>query len=348
MKLPTASFEESQKFAYSRQSILNALRELTIDFREGPKEAVMQCFVTDACATGKRSLYVNILDKPGVWHCFKCNERGYFAQLIAYATHWGEFKLVAFLHRHRATATEYAEATSSAPQHHFTEADVLEGRYAYRHAYCYDRGLSEDTLRRYRIGYDREENDIIIPWFNRVGKLTAIKRRAVASKYYRFECNESISPLLFGLHLVRPHCLIWISEGEFDTMFIDQIFRSRKVTGHGSVGLGGKYLSGDALAQLLLKSPTMIVLALDNDVDGDKAASAIEMQLAGIVPTYRMRFESGVKDPNESSIEHIINQKQVADQLLNLQTAFERTRYKSFLDKETKQHERLTGRRSIP
>lgn len=334
MRLPTATPEEAQAFVFNRQSILNALRELQIDFHEGPKEAVMTCFITADCASGKRSLYCNILDKPGVWHCFKCGERGYFSQFVEHATNWGEFKLVSFLRRHRPTSIEVPGDAPTTKQY-FTEADVIEGKFAYRHDYCYDRGLSESTLRRYRVGYDRDENDIIFPWYDRVGKLIAIKRRAILTKYYRFECNESITSLLFGLHLVRPRSITWIAEGEFDAMYLDQCFSTRKVVGHGAVALGGKYLHDSALAELMVKTPTLIVLALDNDTDGDKAASTIEMQLAGKVSTYRMQFDSGVKDPNESSVDSIINQTAHIEQLLNNQTASERSRYESYLGKKT-------------
>lgn len=332
--MPAVSTEEAQAFVFNRQSIINAMRELQIDFHEGPKELVMSCFITSACQSGKRSLYLNVLDKPGVFHCFKCGERGYFSQFVAFATRWGEFKLVSFLRKHRPTSIE-VPGDAPVVKQLFTEADVLEGKFAYRHDYCFDRGFTETTLRRYRIGYDREENDLIFPWYDRVGRLVAIKRRAILSKYYRFECNESITHLLFGLHLVRPRSIVWIAEGEFDGMYLDQSFSSRKVTGHGAVALGGKYLHSSALDQLLIKAPSMIVLALDNDVDGDKAASTIEMQLAGKVQTYRMQFESNVKDPNESSVDHIIKQAQVADQLLKQQTASEAQRLTSTILRKT-------------
>jgi DNA primase len=333
MRLPSVTPEEAQAFVFNRQSILNALRELQLDFREGPKEAVMSCFITAACLSGKRSLYVNLLDKPGVFHCFKCGEKGSFGLFVSYSTGWGEFKVVSFLRKHRPTEIE-TDAPAPITREFFTEADVVEGKYAYRHAYCYDRGLSEETLRRYKIGYDREDNDIIFPWYDRVGKLVAIKRRAVQTKYYRFECNESITHLLFGLHLVRPNSIVWVTEGEFDAMYLDQCFRERKLKGHGAVSIGGKYLQPKALEQLLMKTPRLIVRALDGDVDGEAAAGVIGETLAGIVPSYRMVFEDGAKDPNESSFDHIMNQALQVENLISQQTATERLRYDSFTQKK--------------
>jgi hypothetical protein len=332
MKLPPATQDQANAFVFNRQSILNAIRELQLDFHEGPKEAVMQCFITPDCASGKVSLYLNILDKPGVFHCFKCNQRGYFADFVKLKTNWGEFKLVSFLRKHRPTTFE-VEVGAPQPKQYFTETDVTEGKYAYRHAYCYDRKINEETLRRYRVGYDKKENDIIFPWYNRVGRMVAIKRRAVMTKYYRFECNESIMPLLYGLHLVRPCSIVALTEGEFDAMYMDQAIRAHKMSFFGAVALGGKYLHKAAQDELMLKTPRLVVLALDNDKDGDKAASTIAEQLAGIVPTYRFSFESGVKDPNESAIEHIAHELQNAEKQYNTLMAVQQQRYTSYLEK---------------
>jgi DNA primase len=326
VRAPVETAETTADYTFSRTGLRHALRELDIQHREGPKEFVMQCFFDPSCESGKKSLY--LVHRPrdgsasrGMYHCFKCGAKGLFYTFVAAATGWNTFKVSQFLRKHRATGAEVEE---EAPEPIELSKDRL-AQYAFRHSYCYERGLSEETLRRYKIGYDKEQNEIIFPWFDRVGKLIAIKRRAVIDKYYRFEGEgTSLTRLLFGLHLVRQRGVVWITEGEFDAMFLDQVFREYKIEGHYAVALGGKYLHAQALQELLHKAPNLIVLALDGDQDGSAAADVIANLLVGVVPTYRLTYEQGVKDPNDSTAVHILEQhNHITKQLQTLTHASE-------------------------
>jgi DNA primase len=339
MRKPLATMERTADYTFTPSGLRNALTELGIDYREGPKEFAMECVFNANCQGGKkpRSLYVLHSPRDGSaanarYHCFKCHAKGNFYTFVQTFTHWGEFETAAFVRRHRATGFEPLE--ERAPPRELP-ADAL-AQYMYRHPYCYDRKLTEETLRRYKIGYDLKENDIIFPWFNRVGKLVVIKRRAVLNKYYRFEGEGfNLTPLLYGLHLVRQRSVVWLTEGEFDAMYLDQIFREYRLEGHGAVALGGKYLHASALKELLSKAPKMIVLALDSDTDGDAACVTVkaEVEAAGL-KSCRLLFEPGCKDPNESSPAHIVL---YANELKTLSemTAAQQIRYAAWKEKNT-------------
>ena len=287
------------KFNY--QSIKNALRELEIDFYDGPKEFVMHCW---QCETEKPTLYVNHLLKPGLYHCFRCHSKGHFDQFIANVTGWGPLHVIGFLRKHRACPVDPDDMPERREGKAVTKEYLAE--FSYRHAYLYDRGFTETTLRRYRIGYDPAENDIIIPWYDRVGGLIAIKRRSVLDKHYRFETDKNVAAHLFGLSFVRPRSIVWIVEAEFDAMWLDQCFRQMHSTLHYATGLGGKYLSKLAYEQLLVKEPAFIVIATDNDDAGSDAAKAINSQITGISRTI-LTYPVGVKDPNELTFEQVVS-----------------------------------------
>lgn len=327
MRIPVETTETSADYTFTRIGLRHALNDLGADFKEGPKEFLLRCFVTDDCWSGKKSLY--LVHRPrdgsisrGMWHCFKCNESGLMWSFVENYTawrgdKWNAFKISAFLRKHRASG--YEELEPLPPPREMPDSEL--DQYAYRHPYCYERKLTEQTLRRYRIGYDKENNDIILPWHNRVGKLIAIKRRSVLAKHYMFEGDASaVSSLLFGLHLVRPRSIVWMTEGEFDAMFLDQTFREYRLRGHAAVALGGKYLHAERLQELNLKAPSMIVLALDCDADGEAQTQVITSQLTGLYVMYRMQFQSGIKDPNDSDPVHILVQAQKAVEVLEAHT----------------------------
>jgi DNA primase len=292
---------DTKQISYNVQSLRNALRELEVDFHEGPTNFIMRCFW---CEGSKQSLYIHHtkIKRAGVYHCFRCGRHGHFDQFIAGITEWGPLQVLSFCRRHRSCPID-PDDTPDHPMRKPVTEEYLD-QFNYRHAYVYDRGLTEPTLRRYRIGYDPEQNDIIIPWFDRVGNLMAIKRRAVLNKYYRYETDKNITACLFGLHLVRPQSIVWITEGEFDAMWLDQCFRQMHKQQHAAIALGGKFLHESAQRELAVKNPTMTVLATDNDDDGREAAEDISAKLHDAV---LMVYPGDIKDPNAMSFVQVVS-----------------------------------------
>lgn len=302
MRLETP--DAPSKIVLNMGSVRNALNELGVDFLEGPKEFVTPCiFHPDHSKSegGKPNLYINVQRKTGVFHCFKCDAKGPFDAFIRAYTGWGAIKTIGFLRKHRAI-----DFGSDVPQKkavvQITE-EMLK-QFAFRHDYCYDRKLDESTLRRYKIGFDKAENAITLPWFDRVGRLVGMKRRTVNVKYNLMTANGDMRPHLYGLHLVRPRNIVWVSEGEFDAMYLDQTFRAASFA-HSAIALGGKFLHPPAITELLKKTPRAVVLALDSDEAGREAQDRIFTELRGIVFTINLRYAGG-KDPNELSVERII------------------------------------------
>jgi len=305
--------EDTDKLILNMSSIRNMCNELGVDFVEGPKEFVTPCIFhpdTSKQDGGKPNLYINVQHKPGIYHCFKCDAKGSFATYVSRFTGWGPFKVAAFIRKHRATS--FGPET---PQKDYivqvTDAELRN--YAFRHEYCYDRKLNEETLRRYKIGFDQEQNAITLPWFDRVGKLCGVKRRTVNYKYNHMSSNGDSRALLYGLHLIKPRSIVWIAEGEFDAMYLDQIFRQFSHTEHSAIALGGKFLHDVAITELLKKTPRAIVLTLDADDAGREAQNGIYLRVRPIVFTINLEYKGG-KDPNELSEESIIKYAKKARQ----------------------------------
>lgn len=67
---------------------------------------------------------------------------------------------------------------------HFITEEELD-KYRYIHPYMYERGLTDEIIERFDIGYDRERKEITFPVRDIEGKCVFIAGRSVKSKFFR-------------------------------------------------------------------------------------------------------------------------------------------------------------------
>lgn len=316
---------------FNHASIKVILRELDIDYHDGYKDMVMRCFMSESCKPHeKKTLYLNCDEqhpKCGCWHCFRCDKRGYIDSLVRAKTGWAEFRVYSFLLKNQA----FFDPDDRVENAYVTVTTDLLDQYMYRHAYCYDRGLNEETLLRYGVGFDRAENEIVFPWYATDGRLAAIKKRAILTKYYRLLPTDDFVPTVFGIHLITKGSVIWITEGEFDAMFVDQSLREAGIRNQGAIALGGKDIQTRVLDQLMQPSPSLFVNALDNDDEGKEAATKLNHMLSQWVPCHRFKYHEGVKDPNDSLPETIVHTAHDAETILLRRSETQELRYERWL-----------------
>lgn len=301
--LPVES--DTEQIRYSGALIETVLDKLGLDYKSSPKEVIMRCVFHTDRAGGKPNLYINLLLKPGVYHCFVCHASGTFDKLVMQVTGWGLVKTLLVLQKVQRQVgilpppEDFVKAEAEA------EGDPLEP-YKFRHPYVHKRGLLEETCLRFRVGYDRDKNAITFPWFDRSGKLVTIKKRAVLDKFYSYPPGVDLRSLLFGMQLVKLHGYVWLCEGEFDAMFVDQCFRLGHFTQHFGLALGGTVLHGEAIRSLCKMQPESVVLLLDNDAAGREAQRIIYKNLLEHVPVIEAQYPEGVHDPNELTFEQVV------------------------------------------
>lgn len=135
--------------------------------------------------------------------------------------------------------------------------------------YLASRGLSEATIRDFRLGYDQRRNAIVMPWAGRSGRITAVKFRVLTSdKKMRFQQLKGGRQIVFGSHLARRTPEAVIIEGEFNAMSIRQATNgSRDVF---SIGGEGNLFSISEIC----KHYSRVIIWLDSM---DKAHEASEM-----------------------------------------------------------------------
>ena len=237
--------------------------------------------------------------------------RGSFVNYVMQRTGWKLVQSLAFIRR----ITRDVPFMLAQPRPKPKPRSVKElAPFAFRHAYCYERGLTEATLQRFGIGYDKERDAITFPWFDRNRRLVAIKFRPFETGRYICEKGVEISACLYGLQLVRVKSKIWVVEGEFDAMYLDQSFRQLHMKDNFAVALGGKTMHAKARQELLRLSPEYVVLMLDNDAPGITYGAAIRESLVGKVDVRDAVYPPNIKDPNQFSLEQI---KRLSERLEN-------------------------------
>lgn len=291
-------------------SVRVGLVELGVDFRTGPKEFVTYCIFHEDRKDSRPNLYINHQKMPGTFHCFKCNASGSFDEFVSKYTHWGPIRVAEFMARHRHAA---GELIFDAPWKVKPIKKEELKQYDYRHPYLYERKLEEWVLRKYRVGYDKDEAAITLPWYDDHGKLVAIKRRSVGVKQNMMSGKIDT---LYGAQFIRPKKIVWLVEGEFDALYMAQVFRNHHYDEEHAVGgLGGTYLRRGAVELLCKKSPRAVVLALDNDEGGIEASQTIyktlrQMMIDVVFAEYK------ADDPNDMTPQQVVTCIKQAQQLI--------------------------------
>jgi DNA primase len=189
----------------------------------------------------------------------------------------------------------------------FLDEGVLD-LYNYDHPYMYKRGLTEDVIDWFDLGFDKETQSITIPMRDAFGHLLFIKKRPIhKSKFHKYHIDHGVDKkdLLFGLNLIRPNIhrvkRIYLSEGEFDAM-------SYYCVEEYAAGAQGDQLFEEQVRALVKVARGIpIVLSYDNDGAGRAATERAIPLLRPYFPLSRVIYPSGVdsegkpkyKDPND-------------------------------------------------
>lgn len=162
--------------------------------------------------------------------------------------------------------------------------------------YFAKRGLNSDIIEKFSLGYDNHAGQdikkaIIIPTGPENYTIRNTEEGANRFRRYGNSVFFNISSLRYS---DRP---VFITEGEFDTLSIEQ-------SGFSSVSLcGASHTKGleEELSKIGFKS--IVVLALDNDEAGRKASAQLAKQLdKAQIPYIRPKIYGDYKDANEMLI----------------------------------------------
>lgn len=135
--------------------------------------------------------------------------------------------------------------------------------YRYLHPYMYKRGLTDEIIEKYDIGYDKKTDCITMPIRDKSGKTLFFCRRSVKSKFFNYP--EGVEKPIYGIYELPENC------PEF--VVCESVFNALTCVKYGKpaialLGTGNSY-QYEQIKQLPVRH---ILLGFDGDEAGDKAS----------------------------------------------------------------------------
>ena len=183
-------------------------------------------------------------------------------------------------------------------------SDVELDGYRYFHPYMYKRGLTDEVIEIFDIGYDKDTRCITFPVRDKQGRTLFVARRSVDIKYFNYP--QSSQKPLYGLYELYqqekfPSDVI-ICESMLDAL-------SFWTVGKYAVALNG---TGSALQfkQLRDLPCRKLILCTDMDSAGLKARGTIRKNVKNKLITEYI-LPNGRKDANECDKEELLDLEEV-------------------------------------
>ena len=296
--------------------------------KDGPTHIQITCpYHSDGM---ERKPSAGIRKTDGIFHCFACGEVHSLTEVISHCFEkddGGIYGMQWLLKNFSVTAKEYNRNvkfkvgrgfdsdsnTNDVQNVQFVTEGELE-KYRYTHPYMYKRGLTDEVIEMFDIGYDRDMQAITFPVRDIRGNCLFIARRSVNTKFFNYP--EGVEKPLYGRYELAKY-------GEEVVAFGSELRRVPKykeiivcesmldalsfwTVGKYAVALNG--LGNDLQFKQLRGLPCRtIILATDMDERGLRSRERIRtnMQNTKIIGEYF--FPKGCKDANDCTKEQLKN-----------------------------------------
>lgn len=195
-------------------------------------------------------------------------------------------------------AVNYVRSMVHGSNQKYVPEEELE-TYRYTVPYMYDRGLTDEVIERYDIGFDGDYVPegrkkpvpcITFPVRNRSGNCLFVFRRSVQGRYFNYPTG--VQKPLYGLYELDKRCrTVYVCESAFNLMTL-------AVHGLQGVALFG---TGNSLQIEQLKSlgAHSFILAMDPDEAGNKARQKLRKLLSSTAFVFDLKGFPNSKDLND-------------------------------------------------
>lgn len=317
-------------------------------------------YVCPLCGSGTGSHSTGAFSIKGTsWKCFSCNEGGDIFDLIGkheritdYSEQLkraGELFGVS-IDSYRATAQEDFRAYQNQPKsEQYTHNNIHTTDYTQFFLQAnrdiektsYHRGLSIETLNRFKIGYVESWRHPKAPNAPASPRLIIpTSKESYLARDTREQIPEEQKPYskskVGSIHLFNAKALqnatkpIFIVEGELDALSIIEV-------GGEAVALGTTTKVKSLLEILKTKKPEQpLIIALDNDEAGEKAYKELSEGLRGLsIPFYRLNPAGEYKDANEALQGNREALRQAVEEAEHIQDEAEQAQREAYLSTST-------------
>lgn len=258
--------------------VLNVLDNLSLEVQS---ETDTNYMVFCPFHVNTHSAALTVSKENGVFYCFGagCGERGNLVQLIRRVKGGTYFSSLRLIEKYRGEVIplherikkikdeeklpEFPRETLNQMQDAFWEEDKPK-RYMNR------RGITNQTSKHFGVGYDKYQDMICVPMFDKDNNPVGVVGRTIEYKRFKNSVDLPTSKTLFNYNNARTlnNDDVIIVESSFDAMRVYQ------ATGKAVVAtLGGTF--SDTHVHQIYRSFNGVILGVDNDEAGQKFAKRI-------------------------------------------------------------------------
>ena len=267
-----------------------------------------------------------IRKSDGIFHCFACGETHTLPEVISHCfgrDSIGSFGWQWLLKNFATVRVEEREdvtldfsrnndngknlysvygQTDRQEDTRFVSEEELD-KYRYVHPYMYKRGLTDEIIELFDIGYDSATDCITFPIRDVFGNVLFIARRSVRTKFFSYP--KDVEKPLYGLYELRKEArIIQIDEVIVCESMLDAL--SFWTVGKYAVALNG--LGTELQFKQLRELPCRkIILATDMDERGLGARKRIKANMKNTKIVSEYFFPKGRKDANDCTKEELRN-----------------------------------------
>lgn len=241
----------------------------------------------------------------GWYRCFTCREQGPLYKLVSIclgitiesAKQW-------LVDNYSNTFVETSLELPKIELNDKTEQTILDetilDKYAYFHPYMFKRGLTEEVILKFRIGYDKETDSITFPVWDEHNNLIGITERNVKTKFFHIPENMG-KPIYLLNYIINEHITdVVVCESQLDAL-------KCWTWGIPAVALFGT--GSKKQYNILNKSGIRFFhLALDGDLAGEHGVKRFIENIRKDVFVDIIQIPSG-KDVNDLNMEEFLSLK---------------------------------------
>lgn len=169
--------------------------------------------------------------------------------------------------------------------------------YRYIHPYMYKRGLTDEIIEKYDIGYDKKTDCITMPIRDESGRTLFFCRRSVKSKFFSYP--EGVEKPIYGIYELPKDCK--------EIVVCESVFNALTCVKYGKpaiamLGTGNKYQM-EQIKQLPVRR---IILGFDGDEAGDNAVIRFKKNVTNkIVHQYEIPRGKDINDLTKEEFDNL-------------------------------------------
>ena len=160
----------------------------------------------------------------GFFKCFTCHEQGQLYKLVAKCLDCSYDDAIQWLVDNFSTTfdierLELDDIVLGTNKEEYLDESILD-KYRYLHPYMFKRGLKEDVIKRFKVGWNEETDAITFPVWDEHDNLVGITERSVRSK--NFYIPEGLKKPVYLLNEIIKNNIteVYVVESQIDALYL--------------------------------------------------------------------------------------------------------------------------------